>query len=120
MTNWNTLEIEGKTVKAVDSDDVDENIWITMEDGSKYHIYHEQDCCESVSIYFNDTHNLVGKKIIYFSECSEDAPDEEVIDQSTTITTYTFKTEDGQTSKVIWKGGSNGYYSEVPTIKKIK
>ena len=48
-------EIIGKTLKSVKVNDTGENstddeIWFEFEDGETYRMYHQQDCCESVTI----------------------------------------------------------------------
>ena len=92
-------------------DEGGDQILLTTESGRTIKIYHEQDCCESVSIQdrTGEWHTLIGKVIV-----EADAKEEQLSDQkyeSATLTTLTFSTnEDTVISR--WIGESNGYYSE--------
>jgi len=102
-----------------------EEIKITLEDGTVITQYHEQDCCESVSVEQVDTNNLdrfigatvveLKEKILSIDELKEDEKPE-YIDDSFTATFYTLITSKGYIDW-RWYGTSNGYYSEdVTTI----
>lgn len=74
--------------------------------------YHEQDCCESVSIadITGDLNDLIGEMIMEAEESTKVATGDECC-ESGTWTFYRFGTRKG--SVVIrWLGESNGYYSE--------
>lgn len=96
-------------------DESGDDVIITLEDGTKLHYYHEQDCCESVSIYDwkGDPYELVGKKLLMIEQDNEDFTDEmsEAPYDSYTCTNIRFITnKDTVISR--WIGESNGYYSE--------
>lgn len=87
---------------------------LVCEDGSKFEFYHEQDCCESVSIYdvIGDPLDLVGSPIVMAEAISsEDPPTDYMPSDSYTWTFYKFATAKGFVT-VRWLGESNGYYSE--------
>ena len=90
----------------------DEMVMFTLGDGSKYILYHDQDCCESVAIedVVGSTDDLVGSPILSAEESSSSDNLKEH-DESATWTFYRIGTAKG--SVVIrWYGSSNGYYSE--------
>lgn len=87
---------------------------ITFQDGSELHMWHSQDCCESVSICDIDSSNdLVGSVFYGLEETSQHGTtgfgDE-------TWTFYTIKTDRGYTW-IRWYGESNGYYSTSVSTK---
>ena len=95
---------------------------IYFTDGSYLSMYHEQDCCESVTLedFDNDAQSLIGGDIIRIEECISNANDEEFnplndYDDSYTWTFYTIVTSKG-IMKLRWYGTSNGYYSEDVTL----
>lgn len=85
-------------------------------DGNRYTFYHDQDCCESVSIddVCGDLSDLVGAPLYMAEEVDSDGrevpPTSEYCD-SETWTFYRFATAKGFVT-VRWYGTSNGYYSE--------
>jgi hypothetical protein len=122
MSYWNredaSKDIIGKTVSSIiKGDDV---LIFKMTDCSEYTMLHEQDCCESVTIDWNNTGDLnvlIGKKIVGFSESSEDGRARH--SESSTDTTYRFET-DTDSVRILWCGESNGYYSESPSFYRTK
>lgn len=86
---------------------------------TKYLMYHEQDCCESVYLadVCGDVSDLLNALIVHAEERSESG---ESSDWGTA--TYTFY--DIQTTKgcvnLRWVGESNGYYSEDVSFVKVE
>ena len=87
------------------------------EDGSIYRMYHEQDCCEEVSIYdvCGDVEDLIGSEILLAEEVVSDEWPEGVEKpehlDSFTWTFYKLATRKGYVD-IRWCGESDGYYSE--------
>lgn len=95
------------------------------EGGDVYRMFHDQDCCESVSIedFNGDAEDLVGVPIMLAEESTSDVdPTDEGRDKdkydSNTWTFYRFRTIKGTVS-IRWYGTSNGYYSESVDIVKL-
>lgn len=116
-------ELVGKTITSIDGleEGSDEATFI-CSDGTKFVMYHEQDCCESVSIddVCGDVEDLIGSPILKAEEVSSDASgvEHEYADYSATWTFYHIHTIKG-TVTVKWYGTSNGYYSERADFAKI-
>lgn len=107
----------GKTFTKVEVVNDDEELVFTMENGTKYIFYHEQDCCESVYVedVCGDLLNLVGSPL----EMAEEVKHERVKGDwgdGYTHTFYKFATRKGYVT-VRWVGESNGYYSECVSFR---
>ena len=117
-SNLKFSELKGRTFKEV----------IGLEEGSRevvfrgdesYRLWHDQDCCESVSIYevHGDPQDLVGTPILLAEEiegeCLEPPPNAD----SYTWTFYKLATIKGYVT-IRWLGESNGYYSESVSFGK--
>ena len=107
---------------AVESADV---IVFLCDDGSKYMMYHEQDCCESVRVndICGDVTRLLNHPITK-AECVTHSDDPEhpatdKWDDSWTWTFYHLATIKGYVT-IRWYGTSNGYYSEYVDFVKLK
>ncbi|HCF4357204.1 TPA: hypothetical protein NIE44_006350, partial [Pseudomonas aeruginosa] len=109
-------DLLGKTIKQITgleagSDSVD----FECEDGSLFRMYHQQDCCESVSIddIEGDASDLVGQPLVVAEDVSSEdfqAPPGDYV-ESYTWTFYRLATAKGFVV-IRWLGESNGYYSE--------
>ena len=103
----------GKTLTVATGKVGDDVIHFTASDGSRFKMYHEQDCCEQVHIddICGDIDDLVGSPIVQAEESSNTARSGCGFDQSETWTFYRLATAKGAVV-IKWWGGSNGYYSE--------
>ena len=115
--NVTILPLHGKTLSHIENKDNNELIF-TCDDGSRYKMYHDQDCCESVYLedICGDLNDLINTPILVAEELTmmEDLLgilEREFYDESFTWTFYTFTTVKG-TVTLRWFGTSNGYYSE--------
>jgi hypothetical protein len=103
--------LKGKTLSKVNGDDYE--LVFETTDGERYRMYHEQDCCESVSIesIVGDLQDLVGSEILIAEEVDGESPADFEAYESYTWTFYKFATRKGYVD-IRWLGQSNGYYSE--------
>lgn len=96
--------------------DGSEELEFVFATGKRFRFYHEQDCCESVSIVdiCGDVQDLIGLPLLYAEEVtSADSLDDfkPSNGESETWTFYRFANVKGSIV-VRWLGESNGYYSE--------
>jgi len=126
----NITELIGKTVVSFDgvSDLPIEELIFNCSDGSKYKMFHIQDCCECVYLadIIGDINDLIGAPILKAEEVISEGetpggitpPDFAELDDSFTWTFYKFATKKGYVD-LRWIGESNGYYSESVDFEKI-
>lgn len=115
-------ELKGKKLLKVevtkDDEKLDDQIIFTCDDGSIYKMYHEQDCCEGVTIDdINGNFNEILNTEILLAE--ERSNESETDWGSETWTFYTIRTQKGDVD-LKWYGESNGYYSESVDFIKAK
>jgi len=81
------------------------------DNGLRFNFYHEQDCCEHVSVedIAGDLQDLIGSPILQAEEVSNEPPEGQ--SEVGTWTFYHFATVKGSVT-IRWLGTSNGYYSE--------
>jgi hypothetical protein len=108
-------DLLGHTITAIDQSDSD-FIQFSLADGTVCQLYHEQDCCESVSIEGIDggkLQDLIGDPITVATEDQNhnDGDKPGKYSDSWTWTTFTLGTAKA-TIVIRWLGESNGYYSE--------
>ena len=130
MSAWENRKyveiLEGMTMSAVEraSNDGDDEIVFIEQGGRRFRMFHDQDCCESVTIedICGDLSDLVGSPILHAEECSGDEaegkPNEDYTPESCTWTFYKFATAKGYVT-IRWYGESNGYYSETVDIEEL-
>lgn len=120
----------GKTLTAVRGSKGDDTIVFECSDGTKYQLYHCQDCCESVSVedICGEWEEILNSPILKAEE-STNIP-EGFVDpfaeqdkngygrDSFTWTFYRITTMLGQVV-IRWYGTSNGYYSESVSFCKL-
>jgi hypothetical protein len=109
-------QIVGKTIINIDNINGRE-LRFTTKEGDVYRMYHQQDCCESVSIesISGDLDDLLNCKVLVAEEKSNREEvyygDDSYSDGTCTWTFYTIATIKGYVD-IRWYGSSNGYYSE--------
>lgn len=118
-------DIVGKTFLSVEGLNQDsDQITFKFTDGSVYNMWHEQDCCECVTVegVCGDLDDLIGGVVL---EAREDTNSTDTfgrtgwyVDESFTWTFYTIQTNKGCVN-IRWFGSSNGYYSESVSFKLV-
>jgi hypothetical protein len=113
-------DLVGEVLDAVDIDKEENQILLTTRSGRKFLIYHEQDCCETVAMHWQDGSfdKLIGKPIVEARDFAVDTGESEIDYDSQTTTTLVFRVDD-QTVISRWIGDSNGYYSESVDIAEL-
>jgi hypothetical protein len=104
----------GRTLTAVNVADDKETITICVNDGCEYRMFHDQDCCERVSVedVVGDLDDLIGAPILRAEERTDsECGAVDKYDDSYTWTFYELATIKGSVM-IRWYGSSNGYYSE--------
>jgi len=118
----NVSDLKGKTLSSISGGVGDGSIEFRTTLGETYLMYHEQDCCESVSVedIVGDLEDLVGSEILLAEEVEGETPVDfnERDHESVTWTFYKFATRWGYVD-IRWLGSSNGYYSEGVSFRKI-
>ena len=101
--------LKGKTIDRIYVNESKDEITFCVDE-EKYLMYHEQDCCESVSIeeIIGDLEDLLNSPIILSEKVSQS---DEQASESGTWTFYKLATVKGYVT-IRWYGESNGYYSE--------
>lgn len=121
-------ELKGKVLTRIEGlEEGNDVVYFYTSDGEIYQMYHEQDCCESVSIedVCGDVEDLIGVPILLAEcVCSDENPEdasESILEyqESFTWTFYKLSTMKGDVT-IRWYGESNGYYSESVDFVKIK
>lgn len=108
-------EFYGKVIVGVDGLDTGSGeVVITFEDGSSFHMWHSQDCCESVSIEDIDTSCSLEGATWFECEVSSKYGNSDYGDEQWTF--YTIRTDKGY-AWIRWYGTSNGYYSTSVSTK---
>lgn len=107
-------QLVGTTLKSITGAVNGDEILMESNEGRKFRLYHDQDCCESVSI--NDINgelsDLVGNPLTVAEVTSNsDLQPGQTPEDSFTWTFYRLATIRG-TVVIRWLGSSNGCYSE--------
>jgi hypothetical protein len=123
--------LRGKKIKNI-SQVGDDRIEIETDDGKRYVMLHDQDCCESVRIHDisgGTLQDLVGFTITAAREITECDPGgkwpddvkRDEYEDSWTWTTYEFETlATVAPLRIRWLGTSNGYYGEGVQIEEVE
>jgi hypothetical protein len=107
-------ELVGKTLVNIKGKIGGGRIVFNTTDGKVYKLYHEQGCCEDVSIddIVGNLDDLIGSPILIAREdTNSDEPGKGEYIDSYTWTFYNLATANGHVT-IRWYGTSNGYYSE--------
>lgn len=130
MSYWDNFcgieELLGKTLVDIQgAEEGSEEIYFICYDGTKYKMYHEQDCCEYVGVedICGDIDCLLNTPITMAedisNECFDMGPSDRMgYDESYTWTWYKLATVKGYVT-IRWYGTSNGYYSESVDFLRI-
>lgn len=113
------LPIEGKIILYTTGLEVDsQEVRFYCADGSCYKMWHEQDCCESVSLndISGDISVLECAKVLSAEEYSKKGEPDDY--GTSTYTFYNIRTDKGYI-QLKWYGESNGYYSEDVDFKLV-
>ncbi|HLD91051.1 MAG TPA: hypothetical protein VI911_08580 [Patescibacteria group bacterium] len=114
----NFSELKNVTFNAIDN--TDDIITFYCDNGDRYEMYHEQDCCEKV--YIEDINgnldDLLNSPILLAEETTNNENPKNTYDDSFTWTFYKLATIKGYVD-IRWYGESNGYYSESVEVYKI-
>lgn len=116
--NQNFSDLVGQTIIKIELNDDSSEIRFYTND-SEYLMYHEQNCCENVSIddIIGDLDDLIKSPILKASEdTNRDDPEHKF--ESVTWTFYNISTIKGHVT-IRWCGTSNGYYSEAVSFIKV-
>lgn len=115
----NISDLMGKTIVSI-SNIKNEELIFTLKGGNYYRMYHDQNCCEGVSIedIAGDLNDLLDTPITMAVESTntDNRMGREL--DSFTWTFYNLATIKGYVN-IRWLGESNGYYSESVTISKV-
>lgn len=114
MSKWVKFEeLLGKILTKIEVTNSKDEILFYTDEGNTYKMYHEQDCCESVTIddINGDLDNLIGNPILIAEESTNSDNPQSQYDESFTWTFYKLATVKGYVD-IKWYGESNGYYSE--------
>ena len=98
----------------------EDKIYFTCADGTRYVMYHDQECGESVVIddVSGDWDDLIGNPLLIAEASSKSSTDDEKeSEESQTWTFYRLATIGGYVD-IRWLGESNGYYSESVTFEE--
>ena len=113
----------GRTLTSIEPRDYYDELLFTCDDGIVYKMYHEQGCCELVTLedVCGELDDLIGAPILMAEvatsydnvapEGMSPLPIAGYQDDSFTWTFYKFATIKGYVT-IRWHGTSNGYYSE--------
>lgn len=115
MKRVNIEELLGRVVKEIVGKEGDDELILKTEDGKKFSMWHQQDCCEYVRLEQVDGNleDLIGYPILQ----AEESTNNDVFDgkpsyiDSHTWTFYKLATKKGYVT-LRWLGESNGYYGE--------
>ena len=110
-------DLLGRVILKVEGSVGDEEIIFHLDNGETCRLYHEQDCCECVTVedICGDLDDCLNEPVLLAEEVTsgDNPPDLEAdgYQDSFTWTFYKLATNKGHVT-IRWYGTSNGYYSE--------
>lgn len=109
-------ELIGETITDITGLGSD-NVTIQTESGRKFRMWHQQDCCERVSIekIVGNIQSIIGSRI----ESTRKSSFRGDRGESSTVTQFYIGTEHGDDVLIEWLGCSNGYYGEGVSFGEI-
>lgn len=116
--------LKGKTLVSFEVNAERDRIDFETEEGEKFAMLHNYDCCERVSIedICGDIPDIIGSPILVAEEStnSESHPEDKDKGEqdSFTWTFYKLATIKGSVD-IRWFGSSNGYYSESVSFEEV-
>lgn len=115
-------ELTGKVLVSIEGlEQYSDQIVFKFLDGSSYIMYHEQDCCEGVSLEdFDDGISDKEGAVVLSLDVSSNDSDTfgQDMDNMFLWTFYTLKTNRGDVW-MRWLGQSNGYYGVDVTFRRV-
>lgn len=117
MSAYGIENLLGKVVEEIVYTETE--ITFHVQGGGTLHMYHDQDCCETVRVedVVGDLTDLIGSPILLAEEVVGETPNDYEFGwtpESYTWTFYKLATIKGYVD-IRWLGVSNGYYSESVT-----
>ena len=112
----------GKTLTKVEADRLGDEMIFHCDNGTVYKLFHDQDCCESVTIedIIGNLDDLIGSPIVMAEEVNNAEGDKkDKRDESFTWTFYKLATVKGYVT-IRWYGTSDGCYSESVSFEQVK
>ena len=112
--------LKGLTLTSIENDN--DVVVFTADDGQKFIMYHDQNCCETVAVddIAGELDDLIGSPILLAEEVTSGENPEGVTmeyQDSFTWTFYKLATIKGAVT-IRWYGESNGYYSEAVSFSQ--
>lgn len=120
MEFTNISELKGKILTNIKVNDTEDEILFICDDGSKYRMFHCQECCETVVIddINGNLQDLIGTPILIANESTNSDELNYTEFDSLTWTFYTLGTVKGYVH-IRWYGESTGNYSEAVDFCKL-
>ena len=104
------VALKGETItEIIGAEEGSKEVTILTKSGRRFQLYHQQDCCEHVSIQLigGSVEDILNQEVTEATEIITDYPSGE----SATKTIFGLKAN-YSTLVIEWLGQSNGYYSE--------
>ncbi len=110
--------LKGRILTAIIGKEDDTVVTFVCDNGQRFKLYHEQDCCEYVWLaeVIGDMQDLIGTPLLVAEEVSGESIT--TMDTGETWTFYKLATIKGAVD-LRWCGQSNGYYSEAVNFAEV-